>query len=305
MRCLFALALLATLPAAARADDVTALYPDSATFAFGVNVKGIAASPLGKTVIGDDKPFDAARKLIKVLIPADVFVFTEQSLKPLETVANKLDRVAVAGALFDGNPPPIVILLEGTIDEGEYSQAAAGYAKAANKPFATEKRGDRTLLILGGENERTYGLRVHESLFVIATDRELIDEVLDKHAGTRKAKMQPALAGWLKKAKPAATPLWLTVGEIKNGDGLLGGVATITLNDDAEFRIEVGLDKVENAATIKTALEWLVAYIENEKSPQAKVWRAAAITVKQDGTTVRAAGRFPGQLLIEEYAKQK
>ena len=52
-------------------------------------------------------------------------------------------------------------------------------------------------------------------------------------------------------------------------------------------------------------LESVVQYLGNERTPQAKVWKAAGITVKQDGTTVTASGSIPGKLLAEEYAKQK
>ena len=301
---LLAFIVLITSPVVVRADDLTALYPDSAAFAFGVNVKGIATSPLGKKVIGTDKPFDATRKLLKVLLPQDVFPVTEKSIKPLEAVANRLERVTVAGSI-DGNRPPLAIFLEGEIDEDEYIKAAEGFAKAENKPFTTAKLGEQTLLILGDANAPVYGLRLSKSLFVIGTQRELIDEVLDKHAGKRKAKVQPALVDWLKKAKPNETPIWLVVGELKVLGGIKGGVATIALKDDADFRIEIACEKEELATTIQNVLKQVVDYFEQEKSPQAKVWNAAGIKVERDGTTVIAAGSIPGKLLADEYAKQK
>ena len=97
----------------------------------------------------------------------------------------------------------------------------------------------------------------------------------------------------------------LAVGQMKLLEGLKGGVATIALKDDAEFRIEVECDKEELATTVKQALGWLVDYVAQERSPQAKVWNAARIAVTQDGTTVTATGRIPGKLLAEEYAKRK
>ena len=72
-----------------------------------------------------------------------------------------------------------------------------------------------------------------------------------------------------------------------------------------DIRIEIGCDKEELARTLAGALESVVTYLGNERTPQAKVWKAAGITVKQDGTTVTASGSIPGKLLAEEYAKQK
>jgi hypothetical protein len=305
MRCFFALTLLATAPLAARADDLTALYPDAAVFAFGVNVNGIATSPLGKKIIGDDKPFDATRKLLKVLLPQDVFPVTEKSIQPLEAVANRVNRVTVAGNIEIGNQPTIAIFLDGEITENEYVKAAEEFAKAENKPFSTAKLGDRKLLILGEGDSTAYGLLLSKSLFVIATSRVALDEVLEKHAGKRKAEMQPALAEWLKKAKPTETPIWAAVGELKLLEGIKGGVATITLQDNADFRIVIVCDKEELAKTLSTVLEHVVQYFDRESSPQAKVWKAAGIKVQRDGKTVTAAGSIPGKLLAEEYGKQK
>ncbi len=262
MRRLLALVVLTASPAFVRADDLTALYPDSAVFAFGVNVKGIATSPLGKKIIGDDKPFDATRKFLKVLLPQDVFPVTEKSIKPLEAVANRVNRVTVAGNIENGNQPTIAIFLDGEIAENEYIKAAEEFAKVENKPFTTAKLGERKLLILGEGDSTAYGLLLSKSLFVIATSRVALDEVLEKHAGKRKAEMQPALAEWLKKAKPTETPIWAAVGELKVLNGIKGGVATITLKDNADFRIVIVCDKEELAKTINDALGYVVQYFE-------------------------------------------
>ena len=307
MRTVHVLVLLVvgTLPAAASGADVTPLYPDDSVFAFGVDIKGITSSPLGKKVIGTDKPFDATRKLLNVLLPDDVFPVTDKALKPLETIANRLERVTVAGNIDGGGKLPIAIFLEGAIEEDDYIKAAEGFAKAEDKPFKTEKLGERRLLILGDGNSQAYGLRVDKSLFVIASQRELIDEILDKHAGKRKSKVQTSLIDWQKKAKPGETPMWLVVGELKVLEGIKGGVATILLKDAAEFRIEVSCEKEELTTSIKNLFVSLVDHFAREKTPQAKVWNAAGITVKQDGTTVSATGSIPGKLLAEEYAKRK
>lgn len=305
MRCLLALALFATTPLASRADDLTALYPDAAVFAFGVNVNSIATSPLGKKIIGDDKPFDATRKLLKVLLPKDVFPVTDMSIKPLEAVANRVNRVTVAGNIENGNQPTIAIFLDGEITENEYIKAAEEFAKMENKPFTTAKLGDRKLLILGEGDSTAYGLLLSKSRFVIATSRVALDEVLDKHAGKRKAEMQPALAEWLKKAKPTETPIWAAVGELKLLDGIKGGVATITLQENADFHIAIVCNSDGLASILNDALGHVVQYFDNGTSPQAKVWKAAGIKVKQDGKTITAAGSIPGKLLAEEYAKQK
>src|SRR6266487_5345853 len=125
---IFALLVVFCLSTTGRGADVTPLYPDSAAFAFGVDIKGITTSPLGKKVIGADKPFDATRKLVNVLLPNEVFPVTEKALKPLETVANRLERVTVAGNIESGGKLPIAIFLEGEIDEDDYVKAAEGFA---------------------------------------------------------------------------------------------------------------------------------------------------------------------------------
>jgi hypothetical protein len=293
------------LPAAGRGADVTPLYPDSAVLAFGVDIKGITTSPLGRKAVGADKPFDATRKLLKVLLPEGVLPVTEKTLRPLESVANRLERATVAGSIEGGGRPTLAIFLEGEVGAEDYAKTAEAFAKAEKMPFETVKLGERRLLVLGNADAPVYGTQVGKSLFVLATQRELIDEVLDKHAGKRKAKMQPALAEWLKKAKPAETPMWLAVGELKVLEGIKGGVATIVMKDDAEFRIEVACGKEELAATVKSLFDWAVDYLAKEKTPQAEVWTAAKIVVKRDGTTVTATGKIPGKLLAEEYAKQK
>ena len=59
------------------------------------------------------------------------------------------------------------------------------------------------------------------------------------------------------------------------------------------------------AKNIKMGFEKLVDDQTKKTTPQAKVWKAAGIVVKQDGKTVVATGSIPGKLLAEEYAKQK
>lgn len=304
MRRFLAVTLLLAAPAAARADDITALYPDAATFAFGADIKAITTSPLGKKVIGTDKPFDATRKLLKVLLPEDIFPVTDKSIKPLEAVANRLERV-VAVANIEGGQAQVVVFLEGDIDEDAYVKAAEDYAKAEGMTFRLDKLGERKLVLVGAGNTTIHGVRVSKSLFVVSSHRELLDEVLDKHAGKRKAKVQPSLIEWQKKVKSAETPIWMVSGEWDVLSDFKGGMITIGLKDNADFRIEVSCAKEQLADTIKSVFEGALRYFEQERSPQAKVWHAAGITVKQDGTTVTATGSIPGKLLIEEYAKQK
>lgn len=303
--CLVLVALYSSPALAPAADDVGSLYPDSAVFAFGVNVKAITSSPLGKKVIGTDKPFDATRKLIDVLLPKEVFSMTEKSLQSLETVANRIERITVAGSIEPGNPIPVAMFFEGTVEEDEYIKAVKSFAMAEDKPFSTEKLGDRQLLVFGGMERRTYGIALNKSLFVIATQREMIDEVVEKHAGKRKAKVQAALIEWIRKAKPAGTPMWLAVGELKVLEGIKGGVATITLTESVEMRMEVVCNAESLAATITSVLQQVVEYFKQERSPQAKVWNAAGITVKKDDRTVTVSGSIPGKMLAAEYSKRK
>jgi hypothetical protein len=302
---LVALGAVLALPTAGRGEDILPLYPDAATLAFGIDVKAITSSPLGKKVIGSDKPFDATRKLLKTLFPSQVFPITDNALKPLETVTNRLERITAIANVTRGNwPPPIVVYLEGEIDEEEYFKAAETIAKQESKPFKVEKLGERRLFIVGNDQTTIHGLRVSRSLFLVATSRDLIDEVLEKHAGKKRAKLQPTFLAHLKKVKPAETPIWLVVGGMEVIDGL-SGIATIGLKDDADFRMEVACEKEDMARSLETGLGHVVDYLTQSQTPQAKLWDAARITAKREGTTVTATGSIPGKLLAEEYAKQK
>ena len=302
---LLALVAVFTVPIDARADDVAPLYPDSAVFALGIDVKGITGSPLGKKVIGSDKPYDATRKMLRVMFPEEILPVAEEAAKPLAQVANRLERATVVGHLFTGSGPKVVIFLEGEIDEDDYVKAAEAIAKAENKEFNTEKLGERRLLVVSGGATSLYGLRVDKSLFIIATERGLIDEVLDKHAGRKKASVQKGLTDRVAKVKPAETPIWLAVGQMKDVLGITGGVATIGLKSDADFRIEIDCDEEQKATDMKRLLDWFVTYLADSKTPQGKVWHAAGFKVTQDGTAVVATGSIPAKLLIDEYAKQK
>lgn len=303
---LIVLGVVLALPAAGRADDVAPLYPDAATFAFGMDVTAIITSPLGKKVIGDDKPYAAMRKLLGTLFPEDLFRLTDKSLQPLEAVANRLERVTVVGDLnFRKGQPPIVVFLEGEIGEDAYFKAAEAIARAENKEFATEMMGDRKMFVVSKDRLPVYGLSLNKSLFLLATDRKLIDEVLDKHAGKRKATMQKELAEMLKKVKPAETPIWLVVGRMELLSEISGGIATIALKDYADFHMEVVCDKEATATGIGKILESGIDYLARAKTPQGKLWDAAGLAVRQDGSTVIMSGRIPGKLLAEEYAKQK
>src|SRR5436190_646801 len=89
---------IAVSSAAARADDLAALYPDAAVAVFGIEVKDVQKSPVGKKIIGTDNPFDATRKMIRVLLPDEALPVAPKAIKPLEAVANKLDRVTFVAA---------------------------------------------------------------------------------------------------------------------------------------------------------------------------------------------------------------
>jgi hypothetical protein len=298
---LAAIAVVA-VPAAGRAADVTPLFPDSAAMAFGLDVKAATTSPLGKKVIGNDKPYDASRKLLKVLFPTDVFQVTDRSLKPLETIANRIERMTVAGGL-DRGQADLAVFLEGEIEEDAYIKAAEGYAKAESKPFSTVKLDDRKLLLIGEEASPIYGVQVGKSLFLATNKRAWIDEVLDKHAGKKKATLHVALAAMLKKVKPAETPIWLVIGGMEDLKGIMG-VATIGLKEDADFRMEVMCDEEKDANNLTQLFEYGVKYLRESQTSRGKLWNAARIEVKKDGLTVTAVGAIPGKLLAEAYAKQ-
>ena len=298
----------APVPPGAGATDLAPIYPDGTCIALGIDIKGVMNSPLGKKVI-DDKPFDAARKLLKVLFPLEGALPVEGDVgKAIAAVANRLNRVTVAVEPKDAR---VVIYLEGEITEDEYVRAAEQLAKSTNRAFKTEKLGERKLVIIGEDGGRVYGLRLSDALFLITTKRELLDEVRDKHAGKKKATIDKLLAERLKTVKTAETPVWLVIGDLQivNSLDLLnalsGLVATISLKADADIRITGDYATEERARNTKRSLEALLGFLPLSGDTQGRVWQAADLKVKQDGKTVIATGSIPAKLLADEYAKQK
>jgi hypothetical protein len=203
-----ALVVLLCSGAAAKADDLTTLYPDNSSFAFGIDIKAIYSSPLGKKVVGKDKPFDATRKLMAMIFPDEPFF---KSIAPMEMLINRLERITFVGHATESRLETNLIL-EGDIDEAELIRSAEAVADLAKVSFTTEKLGDRKLLIIG---DLSYAVRVTKSLAVFSTSRAELINTLDQHAGKRKAQPQPALLEELKRIKPAETPIWLVVGEVR------------------------------------------------------------------------------------------
>jgi hypothetical protein len=301
----------APVPAGAGgATDLSPIYPDGTCVALGIDIRGVLNSPLGKKVVGDDKPFDAARKLLKVLLPLEGALPVEGDVgKAIAAVANRLNRVTLALEPNDGR---FVIYLEGEITEDAYVRAAEQLAKSSNRAFTTEKLGERKLVIVGEGAGTVYGLRLSEALFLITARKELLEEVLDKHAGKKTAAIDKLLAQRLKTVKTAETPVWLAIGDLKIAGGtdfvndLSGLVGTISLKADADIRIVGNYDTEDQARKTKGTLEGLLGLLPLiGGDDRAKVWNAADIKVKHDGKTVTATGSIPAKLLTDEYAKQK
>ena len=230
-------------------------------------------------------------------------------------VANKVERVTIVRRI--GKEGWFAIYLEGDIDEDEYVKAANAYADDKLTVVDTEKLGDRRLLKLA-TLAPIYGLRVSKSLFVIVTKRNLVDEILDLHAGKKKAGVvDKLLVERLKTVKPADSPIWLATGDLEKTEivdfsALSGLVATISLKNNADFQFEV------NAATAGRTVEargYLMGTLESvilaplfgisAKEEWEEVCKAAGMKVKQDGKTVTATGSIPAKFLIDKYAKQK
>jgi hypothetical protein len=300
-------------PGAAKATDLTPIFPDGTCITLGIDIKAVMASPFGKKVFGDDKPFDAARKLLKVFFPVEGALPVEgEAGKAIAAVANRLNRVTVAGVIGPKDEL-VAVYLEGEITEDDYIRAAEQLAKLSSSAFKTEKLGGRKLMILGEGAGATYGVRLSDSLFlVVYRKRDLIDEILDKHAGKKKATIDKLLAERLKTVKTAETPVWLAIGDLKIAGGgdflndLSGLVGTISLKADADLRITGEFATEEQAKKTKGTLEGLLGFLPLiGGESQQKVWQAADIKVKQDGKTVTATGSIPAKLLAEMYAKQK
>ena len=295
-----ALATLLFSGAVAHADDLTPLFPDNASIAMGIDVKAIYDSPLGKKVVGKDKPFDVTRKLIAMIFPDDESLF--KSIAPLEPLINRLDRITFVGNVTESN---LGIFLEGDIDEAELTRSAEAYAESAKLSFKTEKLGDRKLLIIGDNNR--YAVRVDKSLAVFASSRELLSEILDQHSGKRKTEPQPALLEGVKHIKPGKTPVWLVMSEIPFLRlGITRLVGTISFAADADIRLDVTCETDDKAkelvALLKEGHEAVITYL---KEPAKGLWQSANLTAKQDDKKVTVTGKVSGARLAVEYAKLK
>lgn len=308
------LALLAVTapvpPGAGQATDLTPIFPDGAVAAMGIDIKGVMNSPLGKKVVGDDKPFDAARKILKVLFPVDGLLPVEGDAgKAVAAVANRLNRATIA---YEPKNNGFVIYLEGEITEDDYLRAAEELAKSSMREFKTEKLGERKVAVVGEGGGTVYGLRLSEALFLIVYRKELLDEILEKYAAKKVASLDKLLVARLKTVKTAETPVWLVIGELKVEGGasplndLSGLVATISLKADADIRITGDYATEEQAEKTKGTLNGVLPLLQliGEES-QMNIWQAAKIGVKRDGKTVTAAGSIPAKLLAEHYAQQK
>lgn len=294
---LVALVLLAA-PAPA-ADDISALYPESTLAVLTVDIAKAVGSPLGKKVIGTDKPFTATRKLVSVLLDDGALKFPDAAQNHLAEVANKLDRVTLVVAMKPNGPLSVLVFFEGANTEGDYIKAVEGYAKAEDDKLEIEKRGERKLLSL--TKSRLRGASVNKSVFVAADKADLLTEVLDKADGKQKASDNKLITDAIKQAKLADTPIWLVIAHEQLGTG----VATITLKDDAEIRLEYRAAGMDFTQTVKDALATEFLRMSKRDTRQGRLWAAADLTVKIDDKAVIATGKFPGKLLAEDYAKQK
>ena len=148
---------------------------------------------------------------------------------------------------------------------------------------------------------RLRGASVSKSLFVAADKADVLTAVLDKADGKQKASDNKLITDAIKQAKLAETPIWLVVAHEQLGTG----VATITLKDDAEIRLEYRAAGMDFTQTVKDALATEFLRMSKRDTRQGRLWAAADLTVKIDDKAVIATGKFPAKLLAEDYAKQK
>jgi hypothetical protein len=69
--------------------------------------------------------------------------------------------------------------------------------------------------------------------------------------------------------------------------------------------MEVLCDNEDAARGIVGVFEAVTGYLTVTKTPQGKLWNAAALVARQNGNTAIMEGSIPGNLLAENYAKQK
>ncbi len=300
MRFPFAFVALVLLAAPApAADDLSALYPENTIAVLTVDIAKVVGSPLGKKVIGTDKPFTATRKLVSVLLDDGALQVPDAAQNHLAEVANKLERVTLVVAMKPNGPLSVLVFFEGANTEGDYIKAVEGYAKAEDDKLEIEKRGDRKLLSL--TRNRLRGASVNKSLFLATDNADLLTKVLDKADGKQKASDNKLITDAIKQAKLAETPIWLVVAHDQFGTG----VATITLKDDAEIRLEYRATGMDFTQTVKDVLAEIFLQMAKKDTRQGRLWAAADLTVKIDNKAVIATGKFPAKLLAEDYAKQK
>ena len=312
-------------PTSVRADDISHLFPDDTEFAWSIDIKAIMASPVGKAAIGKDTPSELARKLWR-WTGLDAFDrypwFSDFRFTPFpDKVMNKLDRVTYAGpnSAVLGLPPG-TYFLEGDVDENEIAK----YWKAeCPDGFWQDKIGDRILLLLryneARSERRWYGIRLSDSLYLITTDfdplktKGILKVVMDKHAGKRRAVLQPAMADWLDKGKPDVSN-WVchfpSEEKIFLFPTLARATATISLKKDLEIRIEGTFQEEAQAKEMEELADKVAGKLADKaawtrKELEMRILTETGFETKRDGKLMVLTCKIPMKVLAEEYTKQK
>jgi hypothetical protein len=309
---LVVIALLAAPAAYTRAADLAPLLPDKTWMVLGVEVKGMHESPLGKKLFGKDNRLTAFRKLFGAFDFEDGVALLK-SLEPLETCLNSVTRITVTFTPGSKrrDSDGIAILLEGEFDDAEIATGIKACCKLAKVPYKTEKIDERTVHIAAGyATVRT--VRLDKTTVAIAFTADAITDLFDRQNGKLKSKAPRAIVEAVRKINPAATPLWLVVGENRDDEKVEYArmIATFSLGVEAKLSIRMEAPDAEAAGRCKKTLEFYANILSAEKEQEDSRFRlvqelCASAKVEITGTNTTATATIPDRALVAEYAKQK
>ncbi|HET6576518.1 MAG TPA: hypothetical protein VFG68_23155 [Fimbriiglobus sp.] len=303
---IFAVAALLTAPAApGRAADLTPLFPDDAWMVVGINAKGLHESPLGRKVFGKDDRYTAARKLLAAL-GNENGVDLLKALAPCEPVLNRVTQVT-AVAPPSGQLRGTVVFLEGDFGDDTLARAIEGVCKQQKMPYKTEKAGGRTVHVAGDGESVHRVVRLDKTTVAVLFTATAVSDLLDRHAGKKASKAPKVVVEGVRAIDPAATPVWMVVGEnrVNNQVDYTRMVATVSVGADATLRVRMEAPDEAAAGRCKETLDLFAKIFSLVKDKRLMKELGVSSRVEKTGTTATATASLSGKSLTEEYAEQK
>jgi len=305
---LFTLAVTLAAPAPPpRAPDLTALYPEAAWMVLGVEVRAVYESPLGRTVFGTDRPAEAARVVLAMLLRQD----DADALKALaiDPVLDRITRLTFVTSERGDRPDSddFRLFLEGDIDDAGLARAIEAVCNRQELPYRAENAGERTIHVAGEKGRTLRVFRVDKATVAVVRTAAAVTDILDRQAGKKKSDAPKLVVEGVRAIDRVATPMWLVVGEKRVGDRVdyTRMVATVALGDNVTLRVRMEAPDKDAADRCGKTLLLYTNICAMAKDNRMFTTLADSAKRETTGTNVTATAVLPGKTLAEEYAKQK